>query len=38
MNADDFEAVTALFTPDGALQPPFQKPMVGREAIAIYAC
>jgi len=33
MNADD---LTALFTPDGALQPPFQKPIVGREAIASY--
>jgi len=36
MNADDFEAALALFTPDGALQPPFQKPIVGREAIAKY--
>ena len=36
MNADDFEASVALFTPDGALQPPFQKPLVGREAIARY--
>ncbi len=36
LNADDFEAAIALFTPDGALQPPFQKPLVGREAIAAY--
>jgi hypothetical protein len=36
MNADDFETALALFTPDGALQPPFQKPIVGREAIASY--
>ncbi|MUL37031.1 orange carotenoid protein N-terminal domain-containing protein [Gloeocapsopsis dulcis] len=36
LNADDFEAALALFTPDGALQPPFQKPIVGPEAIAKY--
>ena len=36
MNADKFEDAIALFTPDGALQPPFQKPIVGREAIAKY--
>ncbi len=36
MNADDFEAAIALFTHDGALQPPFQKPIAGREAIASY--
>ena len=36
MNADDFEAALALFTPDGALQPPFQKPIVGHELIAAY--
>ena len=36
MNADNFEAAIALFTTDGALQPPFQKPIVGREAIAKY--
>ncbi len=36
MNADDFETALALFTPDGALQPPFQKPIIGREAIAKY--
>lgn len=36
MNADDFEAALSLFTFDGALQPPFQKPIVGREAIAKY--
>jgi len=38
MNADDFETALALFTFDGALQPPFQKPIVGREAISSYAC
>ena len=36
MNADNFDAAIALFTPDGALQPPFQKPIVGHEAIARY--
>lgn len=36
MNADDFEATLALFADNGALQPPFQKPIVGREAIAVY--
>jgi hypothetical protein len=36
MNADKFEDAIALFTPDGALQPPFQKPIIGREAIAKY--
>ncbi|MGM3306782.1 orange carotenoid protein N-terminal domain-containing protein [Anabaena sp. WFMT] len=36
MNADNFDAAIALFTPDGALQPPFQKPIVGTQAIAKY--
>jgi hypothetical protein len=36
MNADNIEAAVALFTDNGALQPPFQKPIVGREAIAAY--
>lgn len=36
MNSDNFDAAVALFTPDGALQPPFQKPIVGHEAIAKY--
>ncbi|KJH73522.1 orange carotenoid protein N-terminal domain-containing protein [Aliterella atlantica] len=36
MNADNFKAAVELFTSDGALQPPFQKPIVGREAIAKY--
>jgi hypothetical protein len=33
MNANDFEALKKLFTPDGALQPPFQRPVVGHDAI-----
>lgn len=36
MNAGDLQAVTALFAPEGALQPPFEKPMVGYDAIAAY--
>ncbi len=36
MNRDDFDAAVALFEPNGALQPPFQKPIVGYEAIAAY--
>ncbi|MCL1474730.1 orange carotenoid protein N-terminal domain-containing protein [Argonema antarcticum] len=36
MNADNFEAAVALFAENGALQPPFQKPIVGHEAIAAY--
>ncbi len=36
MNTDDVETAVALFAEDGALQPPFQKPLVGREAIATY--
>jgi hypothetical protein len=33
MNANDFNALIELFTPDGALQPPFQRPIVGKEAV-----
>jgi hypothetical protein len=33
MNANDFEALIELFAPDGALQPPFQRPIVGKEAV-----
>lgn len=33
LNANDFGALIELFAPDGALQPPFQKPIVGRDAI-----
>lgn len=36
MNVDDVETAVALFSDNGALQPPFQKPLVGREAIAAY--
>lgn len=33
MNANDFDALIKLFAPDGALQPPFQRPIVGKEAV-----
>ncbi len=36
MNANDFEAAVELFDSEGALQPPFQKPIVGRQAILAY--
>ena len=36
MNRDDFDAAVALFEPNGALQPPFQEPIIGTEAIASY--
>ncbi len=36
MNAFDFEATVSLFAEDGALQPPFQRPIVGKESILAY--
>jgi len=33
LNANDFDQLIELFLNDGALQPPFQRPIVGREAI-----
>jgi hypothetical protein len=33
LNANDFDNLIQLFLPDGALQAPFQKPIVGTEAI-----
>ena len=36
MNAYDFQASVALFAENGALQPPFQKPIVGHDAIFAY--
>jgi hypothetical protein len=33
LNANDFDNLIDLFLADGALQPPFQKPIVGREAV-----
>jgi hypothetical protein len=36
LNAGEFQRVSGLFAIDGALQPPFDAPIVGREAIAAY--
>lgn len=33
LNANDFDALIELFAPDGALQPPFRKPIVGKADI-----
>ncbi len=33
LNANDFDALIGLFAPDGALQPPFQRPIVGKDAV-----
>lgn len=33
LNANDFDVLITLFTEDGALQPPFQRPIVGRDAV-----
>ena len=33
LNANDFDALIDLFTNDGALQPPFRRPIVGKEAV-----
>jgi len=36
MNANDFDGVIALFADEGALQPPFQRPIVGRDNVYRY--
>ncbi|OKH26754.1 Red carotenoid-binding protein [Hydrococcus rivularis NIES-593] len=36
MNANDFEGAVNLFALNGALQPPFQKPIIGRGAVLAY--
>ncbi|MEM8502131.1 MAG: orange carotenoid-binding protein [Cyanobacteria bacterium P01_D01_bin.1] len=33
LNANDFDTLVELFATDGALQPPFRKPIVGKESI-----
>ena len=33
LNANDFGTLIDLFAPDGALQPPFQRPIVGKDAV-----
>ncbi|MGK7914373.1 MAG: ketosteroid isomerase family protein [Prochloraceae cyanobacterium] len=36
LNAGDFATTASLFALEGALHPPFEEPVVGREAIAAY--
>lgn len=36
LNAGDFDTTASLFADDGALHPPFESPIVGRDAIATY--
>jgi hypothetical protein len=36
MNAGEYEATAALFAPTGAMHPPFEEPIEGPDAIAIY--
>lgn len=36
LNSGDFEGTGALFAPDGAMLPPFDSPVVGKEAIVAY--
>jgi hypothetical protein len=36
LNAGDFQGTSALFAPAGQLNPPFEEPVVGSEAIAAY--
>jgi Orange carotenoid protein, N-terminal/Nuclear transport factor 2 (NTF2) domain len=36
MNVFDFETAVALFAQDGALQPPFEEPIMGRDNILAY--
>lgn len=33
LNANDFNALIELFAPDGGLQPPFRRPIVGKDAV-----
>ena len=33
LNANDFDELIKLFTDDGALQPPFKRPVVGKDAV-----
>ncbi|MGV0029190.1 ketosteroid isomerase family protein [Phormidesmis priestleyi] len=36
INSGDFEKTSALFAIEGAMKPPFESPIMGREAIAQY--
>jgi len=33
LNANDFDSLIELFAPDGGLQPPFRRPIVGKDSI-----
>ena len=33
LNANDFDELIKLFAPDGALQPPFRAPIIGKDAV-----
>ncbi len=33
LNANDFDELIKLFAPDGALQPPFKRPIVGKDGV-----
>jgi hypothetical protein len=33
LNANDFDSLIELFAPDGGLQPPFRRPVVGKDSI-----
>lgn len=36
LNANDFDALVQLFASDGGLQPPFQRPIVGQDALLCF--
>lgn len=36
LNANDFDELIKLFVEDGALQPPFQRPIIGKDAILTF--
>lgn len=36
INSENFEEAASLFSPQGALHPPFESPILGKEAIAAY--
>jgi hypothetical protein len=36
LNANDFDELIKLFVEDGALQPPFKKPIVGKDAVLTF--
>lgn len=36
LNGGNFDETAKLFAPDGAMRPPFESPIIGRDAIAAY--